>query len=109
MVVDVGFSGTKRAARPIASSPKPYAVNLSGEAKRQHEKAMEIRRRLAKTSSDLESAMSSLAVANSEIDRLNEKISQLEDELIAEREKSARLAKSSRKGKKDKGSSSPEC
>jgi len=106
MVVDVGFSGANRSAGPIPQRPKPYTVNLSGEAMKQHERMMECRRRLEKTSADLNSAVQSLASANLEIDRLTAEVSGLRKELEAEKAKVARLTaqasqpKVSRKSKK---------
>lgn len=110
MVVDVGFTGTKHVGSPgpIAQRPRPTAVNLAGDAMRQHEKIMEYRHEITKLNSDLTAAMSSLAASNIEIDRLNARILELENELRAEREKNTKLTiqasqqKLSKKSKKDK-------
>ena len=55
MVVDVGFTGIKHVGitGPIAQRPKPTAVNLTGDAMRQHEKIMEYRHEISKLNSDL--------------------------------------------------------
>ena len=111
MVVDVGFTGIKHVGitGPIAQRQKPTAVNLTGDAMRQHEKIMEYRHEISKLNSNLSAAMSSLASSNAEIDRLNARVLELESELNAEREKNAKLAsqsgqqKQSKKNKKDKG------
>lgn len=108
MVVDIGFLGNKKTAGPIASRPKPYALNLSGDAMRQHERAMELKHRLYKANLDLDAAMDSLSSANAEIDRLNAKVASLEAELNEERDKNLKLSKTQKKPKKDKGASSPE-
>ena len=107
MIVDVGFSNSRRAPAPVPQRKHAVAVNLSGEAMRQHERMMEYRHEAARLSADLNSAMTSLHVANSEIDRLNAKIVSLETELKEEREKNANMAsqqrqpKQQKKGKKD--------
>lgn len=111
MIVDIGFHGNRRTAGPIPARTKPYAVNLSGDAMRQHEKAMEYLHRLTKANSDLQSAMASLSAANAEIDRLNAEVSRLKAELKAEKDLSEKLArhpkaeKASKKQKKDQSSS----
>ena len=108
MVVDVGFTGMNRVAGPIAQRKRSVAVNLSGDAMRQHERAMEYRREMVKLNSDLDAAMASLASSNAEIDRLNAKIAELEYALRSEQEKNARLSaqtgqqKQTRKSRKDK-------
>ena len=116
MIVDVGFSGigSRVTNGPIAQRPRPTAVNLTGEAMRQHEKLMESRHEISRLNSDLCAAMSSLASSNAEIDRLKERVAELESELCAEREKFAKMAsqasqqKSSRKSRKEKTDDAPE-
>lgn len=113
MVVDVGFVGMKRVPGPVARRPNKMAVNLSGDALRQHERLMGYQNEISRLSCDLGAALSSLSASNAEIDRLNAEVARLSSELEAEREKNARLSaaasqpRQSKKQKKDKGASDP--
>jgi len=99
MVVDVGFIGQKRALGPIAPRQKPVAVNFTGDAMKQHERVMELKNELSRTTADLQAAIMSLSAANLEIDRLNSVVSRLEAEIKERDEKYARPQKSPRKRK----------
>lgn len=99
MVVDIGFLGAKRINAPAPSRMKPFAVNFSGDAARQHERVMELKNELSRTTSDLQSALMSLSAANLEIDRLNATVSRLEKELKEEKSKTERSQKYTRKKK----------
>lgn len=67
-VIDLG--GSKK---PTLSPTKPrvVALNLTGEAMRQHQSLMEARAKINVLNSNLASAMASLETANQDIDRLN--------------------------------------
>lgn len=99
MVVDVGFIGQKRALGPISPRQKPVAVNFTGDAMKQHERVMELKNELSRTTADLQAALMSLSAANLEIDRLNSVVSRLEAEIKERDEKYARHQKSPRKRK----------
>lgn len=104
-VIDLG--GSKKP--PLSpTKPRVVALNLTGEAMRQHQSLMEARAKINVLNSNLASAMASLETANRDIDRLNaemarmktewqKEIDDLKDALRTEREKNARLSK--KKGK----------
>lgn len=109
-VIDLG--GSKKP--PLSpTNPRVVALNLTGEAMRQHQSLMEARAKINVLNSNLASAMASLETANQDIDRLNAEIARmktewqkeiddLKDALKAEREKNARLSK--KKGKTSEAS-----
>lgn len=104
MVVDLGFIGQKRALGPIAPRQKPVAVNFTGDAMKQHERVMELKNELSRTTADLQSALMSLSAANLEIDRLNSVVARLEADIRSKDEKAAKSQRSPRK-RKDTSSS----
>lgn len=102
-VIDLG--GTKKDHLSPAK-PRIAAVNLSGEAMRQHEQLMSYRHKVNELNSYLSAAMSSLESANKDIDRLNAEVERLSEELRKEREKNAKISRKEKpKAQKDDGSS----
>ncbi len=96
-VIDLG--GSKKP--PLSpTKPRVVALNLTGEAMRQHQSLMEARAKINVLNSNLASAMASLETANQDIDRLNAEIAELKDALKAERERNAKLSRQSEKSKK---------
>lgn len=71
---------------------------------KQHERVMELKNELARTTSDLQSALMSLSAANLEICRLNSEVSRLKKELGDKDSKHERQPKATRK-RKDTSSS----
>lgn len=106
MVIDavINIGGSKK---PPMSPTKPRiaALNLHGEAMRQHQSLMEARAKINVLNSNLASAMASLETANQDIDRLNAEIAELKDALKAERERNAKLSRQSEKSKKQQKNS----
>ena len=96
-VIDIG--GSKK---PPLSPTKPRiaALNLHGDAMRQHEQNKEYRRKVNELNATLAAAMASLESANKDIDRLNAEIAELNDALKAERERNSKLSKQAKKQQK---------
>ena len=98
-VIDLG--GSKKP--PLSpTKPRVVALNLTGEAMRQHQSLMEARAKINVLNSNLASAMASLETANQDIDRLNAEVERLTEELRREREKNAKLSKKEKFEKSDK-------
>ncbi len=112
-IIDLG--GSKKP--PLSpTKPRVAALNLSGEAMRQHQSLMEARAKINVLNSNLASAMASLETANQDIDRLNadiarmkmewqNEVNDLKDALRIEREKNARLSRKKGKASEDSGDS----
>jgi chromosome segregation ATPase len=82
MVVNTTFVGSnKPRVVAIGTRQRPVAVNIPKEAMRQHEQAMEYRRRNTELAADLKSATDALATANKDIERLNVEIRRLQGEI----------------------------
>ena len=82
MVVNTTFVGSNRPrVVPMGARQRPVAVNIPKEAMRQHEQAMEYRRRNTELAADLKSATDALATANKDIERLNVEIRRLQGEI----------------------------
>lgn len=82
MVVNTTFVGSnKPRVVAIGTRQRPAAVNIPKEAMRQHEQAMEYRRRNTELAADLKSATDALATANKDIERLNVEIRRLQGEI----------------------------
>ena len=96
-VIDLG--GSKK--QPLSpTKPRVVALNLTGEAMRQHQSLMEARAKINVLNSNLASAMASLESANKDIDRLNSEIAELNDALKSERERNSKLSKQAKKHQK---------
>lgn len=77
-VIDMG--GSRRIQmRPSTGRINP--VNLSGDALKNHERAMERHNRDNELKANLDAAMNSLATANADIDRLNGVIADLRSQI----------------------------
>ena len=82
MVVNTTFVGSNRPrVVAIGTRQRPVAVNIPKEAMRQHEQAMEYRRRNTELAADLKYANDALATANKDIERLNIEIRRLQGEI----------------------------
>lgn len=96
-VIDLG--GSKKP--PLSpTKQRVVALNLTGEAMRQHQSLMEARAKINVLNSNLASAMASLESANKDIDRLNSEIAELNDALKSERERNSKLSKQAKKQQK---------
>lgn len=110
MVIDtvIDMGGSKKA--PMSpTKPRIMALNLHGEAMRQHEQLMKYRRKVNELNANLAAAMASLESANKDIDRLNAEISELNDALKAERERNAKLSKQAKKQQKPSAQNEQNC
>lgn len=101
-VIDIG---APKKPSLVPTQPRVVAVNLTGEAMRQHQSLMEARAKINTLNSNLAAAMASLETANKDIDRLNAEIARLSDELKKERDKNAKLSRKKGKASEDSGDS----